>query len=137
MQAELKTLETQEIQFNHTYFKEYNEAKSYLRESRQGLRKLAHRTVTDVRDLKILLGGLDETNDTVFLKIFINRMKDLMVETLESLKEAKEKYNSALETFDNLNSAIKSQNIQLKKLLTEKKKISPLSTATVACIVAD
>merc|ERR1712203_120585 len=97
-----------------TFFQKFNEAKSYLRETRQGLRKLADRTIYDVRDLKNVLGGLDETNGLIFLKIFINRMKDLMLETLESLEEAKEKYNSALETFDNLNSSIKAQNIQVK-----------------------
>merc|ERR550532_1801474 len=90
-----------------TFFQKFNEAKSYLRETRQGLRKLADRTVKDVRGLKIVLGGLDETNDPLFLKIFINRMKDLMLETLESLKEAKEKYNTAVETFVNVKYSIK------------------------------
>jgi len=86
-----------------TFFQKFNEAKSYLRETR----KLADRTVKDVRGLKIVLGGLDETNDPLFLKIFINRMKDLMLETLESLKEAKEKYNTAVETFVNVKYSIK------------------------------
>jgi len=117
MHAKLKKIEKEEIQFVGNYFPKFNEAKSYLRQTRQGLRKLADRTVKDVRDLKILLDGLDESS--VFLNISINRMKDLMIETLETLKEAKEKYNSALETFDNLNFAIKSQNIQLEKLVTE------------------
>jgi len=150
MQAELKTLETQEIQFNHTYFKEYNEAKSYLRESRQGLRKLAHRTVTDVRDLKILLEALDETNDTIFLKISINRMKDLMVETLETLKEAKEKYNSAVETFENLNSYVTLHNRKLEKMSTKGSDeyeawtarwragtLGTITASTTGCIIAD
>jgi len=114
MQAELRKLEIEQIQFGENYFEAFNQAKSYLRETRQGLRKLADRTVKDVRDLKTVLGGLDESNDPFFLKIFINRMKDLMVETLESLEEAKEKYNSALETFDNLNSSIQVQYIQLQ-----------------------
>jgi len=120
MQAELKTLEIEQVQFEENYFEAFNQAKSYLRETRQGLRKLADRTVKDVRDLKTVLGGLDKTNDPYFLKIFINRMKDLMIETLESLEEAKEIYNSVLETFDNLNSSIKAQNIQLQGQ-TEKK----------------
>jgi len=119
MNTKLKTLSNQDIQFKDNYFPAYNEAKSYLRETRQGLRKLAHRTVADVRDLKLLLEGLDKNEDTVFLKISINKMKDLMIKTLETLKEAKEKYNSARETFENLNSSIKIQNDQLKILLTE------------------
>jgi len=113
MQAKLKTLEIEQIQFAENYFEAFNQAKSYLRQTRQGLRKLADKTVKDVRDLKIVLGGLDKTNGLIFLKIFINRMKDLMVETLESLEEAKEKYNSAVETFENLNSSIKAQNLQI------------------------
>merc|ERR1712066_806297 len=59
----------------------------YLRQTRQGLRKLADKTVKDVRDLKIVLGGLDKTNGLIFLKIFINRMKDLMVESLDAERE--------------------------------------------------
>ena len=113
MHAKLKKIEKEEIQFVGNYFPKFNEAKSYLRQTRQGLRKLADRTVKDVRDLKTVLGGLDKTNDPYFLKIFINRMKDLMIETLESLEEAKEIYNSVLETFDNLNSSIKAQNLQI------------------------
>jgi len=119
MTVELKTMENQEIQFQENYFPTYNKAKSYLRETRQGLRKLADRTVTDVRDLKDLLEGLDQTDDVFFLKLSIDKMKDLMIETLKTLKEAKEKYNLALKTFDNLNSAIRSQNIQLTKMVTE------------------
>merc|ERR1719245_2754202 len=111
MTAELKTLGTQ---FNDTYFPKYNEAKSYLRQSRRDLRKLADRTVTDVRDMKIFLGALDETKDSSgvnpFLEIFFNRMKDLMIETLETLKNAKIKYNSALNTYDNLKHQTESEN---------------------------
>jgi len=121
MNAKLKTFETKAIQFNDTYFPKFNKAKSYLRQSRRDLRKLADRTVTDVRDMKIFLGALDETKDSSgvnpFLKIFLNRMKDLMIETLENLKEAKGNYNSALETFDNLKQQIESENRKLNKML--------------------
>jgi len=150
MNAELKTLETQEIKFNASYFLQYNEAKSYLRQTRQGLRKLAHRTVADVRDLKILLGALDESKESVFIELFIEKMKDLMIETLKTLKEAKEKYNSAIETFDNLNLSIKSQNKHLEKMVTENsdeynawvKKLrggiyGAITTSTIATIIAD
>jgi len=89
-----------------------------LRETRQGLRKLARKSVTHVRDSKILLGGFDKNKDPIFLKFTINKVRDLMIETLESLKEAKEKYNSAIETFGNLNHSIKIQNKQLTNLLT-------------------
>merc|ERR1739845_314897 len=110
MDAELKLLESEELQFEDNYFPAYNEAKRYLRETRQGLRKLADRTVTEVRDLKILLEDLDKTNDTVLLKASLDKMKDLMIETLKTLKEALEKYNSAVATFEKLNHSIATQN---------------------------
>jgi len=119
MQAELKLLETEEMKFEDNYFPKYNEAKRYLRETRQELRELAYRTVTEVRDLKVLLEDLDKTNDHFFLKNAIDQMKDLMIETLETLKEAREKYNTAVQTFEDLNSSIKTQNIQLEKMLIE------------------
>jgi len=70
------------------------EAKSYLRlrQSRRDLRKLAETTITDVREMKIVLGALDESKD-LFIKILMNRMKDRMIETLNTLKNAKGKYN--------------------------------------------
>merc|ERR1712157_179461 len=108
--------ESEELQFEDNYFPKYNEAKSYLRQTRQALRKLADKTVREVRDLKVLLEDLDKTDDTVFLKLSIEKMKDLMISTLETLKEAKEKYNLALDTFENLTSTVKTQNRKLEKL---------------------
>merc|ERR1712001_115890 len=150
MDVELKLLETDELQFEDNYFPAYNEAKRYLRETRQGLRKLAGRTVTEVRDLRILLEDLDKDEDPVLLKASLDTMKDLMIETLETLNEALEKYNSALETFENLNSSIATQNRKLEKMVnknsaeynawTEKLRASIYTTiagSTVGCIVAD
>jgi len=158
MNAKLKTFETKAIQFNDTYFPKFNKAKSYLRQSRRDLRKLADRTVTDVRDMKIFLGALDETKDSSgvnpFLKIFLNRMKDLMIETLENLKEAKGNYNSALETFDNLKQQIDGENRKLNKMLDKnseeykawKKDVNKAidsslaavaATSTTACVIVD
>merc|ERR1711944_188645 len=117
MDAELKLLESEELQFKDNYFPAYNEAKSYLRQTRQALRKLADKTVKDVRDLKLLLEDLDETDDTFLLKTAIESMKNLMIDTLKTLEEAVEKYNSALDTFEKLNSSIKTQNRKLEKLL--------------------
>merc|ERR1712062_521432 len=121
MNAKLKTYELTATQFNDTYFPKFNQAKSYLRQSRRELRKLAERTVTDVRDMKIFLGALDETKDSsdvnLALKIFMKRMKDLMIETLETLKKTKEKYNLALETMGGLNFKIKVVNRKLEKLV--------------------
>merc|ERR1712045_783918 len=113
MDAELKLLESEELQFEDNYFPAYNEAKRYLRETRQGLRKLAGRTVTEVRDLRILLEDLDKDEDPVLLKASLDKMKDLKKKTQKKMKEAFKKYNSAVETFENLNSSIATQNRKL------------------------
>merc|ERR1711997_1299632 len=102
----------QGVDFDEQYFQDYNEAKSYLLETRQKLMGLAQRTVKDVRDLKVVLEHLDESTDSVFLTIFTNRMKDLMSET--GMIEAREKYESAVKTFENLNSFIKTNNRNLE-----------------------
>lgn len=150
MDAELKLLENEELQFEDNYFPKYNEAKSYLRQTRQALRKLADKTVREVRDLKVLLEALDKTDDTFLLKQSIEKMKDLMISTLETLKEALEKYNLALDTFENLTSTVKTQNRKLEKL-TDKKSAeykdmatkmraglyTTVATSTVGLIFAD
>jgi len=115
---ELKNLETEGKKYQTDYFPAFNKAKRFLRESRQKLRKLADSTVKEVKALKALLKDLDETKDTVLLEISLDKMKDLMIETLETLKEAHEKYNSASEIFQNINSSVKETNIRLKKMAT-------------------
>jgi len=118
MHAELETLK---IKLNSTYFSTFIDAKSYLRKARQDLRKLADKTLKDVRDAKSLLEALDEINDSsdanLFLELLINTMKDLMIETLDTLKKAKIEYNSAMETFDNLNFEIKTDHQKLERML--------------------
>merc|ERR1712241_286159 len=150
MNAQLGLLETEEIKFEDNYFQSFNEAKSYLRQTRQELRELAQRTVSDVRDLKILLEDLDKSDDTVLLQVSIEKMKDLMIETLERLNVAREKYNSALVSFENLNSSIKVQNRKLAKMVnngtaeykawTDKVRVGTygaIGGTTISCIVAD
>merc|ERR1711997_656814 len=108
----------QGVDFDEQYFQDYDEAKSYLLETRQKLMGLAQRTVKDVRDLKIVLEHLEESTGSVFLTIFTNRMKDLMSET--GVLEAREKYESAVKTFENLNSFIKTNNRNLEYTFEKK-----------------
>jgi len=120
MMVDLKTLKYEtELQIVGDYFREYNKAKSFVRETLQTFRKLADKTVTDVRDSKILLEDLDKNKVSLFLKISLGKMKDLMIETLETLSEANKEYKNAVETFNNLNSSIASKNKQLEKMLTK------------------
>jgi len=140
MQTELKTLQTEENQFEDNYFPKFNSAKYNLRQSRQDLRWLADRTVITVRHMKILLEDFDETNEFILLKTSIDIMKDLMIRTLETLKKNKENYNSALGTFDNFK--IKTGNQKLGKMLDEDSKelIRAAVTSTngkLACLIID
>merc|ERR1712062_465848 len=108
MEAELKTLQftIEQLQNEKNYFPEFNEAKSLLRRTRQELRDLAKRTLSDERSLTIVLDGIDESPATAtqvtLLKIAIANMEDLMIETKKRVEEASAKYNEAHEAFDNL-----------------------------------
>lgn len=133
MTAELRTLKTEDIRtFSESIdsgvdlstlnelktmdnvFPKFNMAKSYVRETREELRKLAYRTVIDVSDVKPLIEALDETNGALFIKISINRIKELMNVTLVTLEEAKIKYNLAIQDFENIKFifAIKNRELQ-------------------------
>jgi len=112
MEAHLKNLQSKVPGLSNVdnYFPKFNEAKSYLRQTRQELRELAHRTKAEVNYLNILLDDLDNNKHPVLLTATIDRMKILMKETKERLFEAKNKYNSANEAFDNLISSLILQN---------------------------
>ena len=81
---------------------------------------MADKTVTDTRDLKILLDLIDQNNrkdsDGLMLTIALESMKNLMVITEDRLSEAYELYNKAILKFENLNSSIQTQNHFIKKL---------------------
>jgi len=92
----------------------FMEAKSYLRQTIQELEVLAFRTMDEVNNMNILLDEHDKSKHPVLLKVTIDRMKILMKETKEILEEAKTKYHSANEAFDNLISSLKMQIIILE-----------------------
>ena len=121
MNMELKRLDKSETQFyRDEYFPQFNSAKSQLRQVRLKLRKLADKTVTDTRDLKILFDLIDQNNrkdsDGLMLTIALESMKNLMVITEDRLSEAYKLYNTAILKFENLNSSIQTQNHFIKKL---------------------
>merc|ERR1712062_590581 len=116
MEAELNILqfEIEQLQNEENHFPEFNEAKSLLRKTRQELRELAERTLSDERSLTLLLDGIDKSHTTAtqvtLLKIAIANMEDLMIETKKRLEEARAKYNEAHEAFDNLILSVAKQN---------------------------
>merc|ERR1712193_515041 len=111
METELNNLREQVPALTNetNYFPEFNEAKFYLRQTRQELRELAERTLGEVKGLTFLLNALDISPNITILKLALTGMKDLMIKTLKILKVANEKYRKAEETFDNLVSSVEEQ----------------------------
>merc|ERR1712038_537457 len=121
MELELKSLQSEfsSLQKEKNYFPEFNEAKRYLRETRQELRELAHRTVKEEENVRILLDDLDSGKEAVLLQLTIDRMRLLMKETQERLEEGKQKYILAHKVFENLISSVKLQGGILDKEVAE------------------
>jgi len=113
MEAELKTLASKfsSLQNEKSYFPDFTKAQSSLRQTRQELRELAHRTVTEEENVRSLLDALDnaKSHKPILFKAAIGRMKLLMEETQEKLKAAKNKYEEAQLYFENLISFVKEQ----------------------------
>merc|ERR1712038_1953421 len=113
MEAELKSLALKfsSLREEKSSFPEFNKAKSSLRQTRQELRELAHRTVKEEKNVRILLDALDngKSHKPLLLKAAIGRMKLLMEETKEKLKAAKIKYEEAQLSYTNLISSVKEQ----------------------------
>merc|ERR1712062_848949 len=124
METELNNLQAQVPALSNptNYFPEFNEAKSYLRQTRQELRGLAFKTVDEVKDLTKILKALDKSGHITLLKLLLAKMKDLMIETLKILKVANEKYGEAHLTFNNLVSSVEKQKGIVSQTLIEVEK---------------
>merc|ERR1712125_158643 len=113
MEAELKSLALKfsSLREEESFFPEFTKAQSSLRQTRQELRELAHRTVTEEENVRSLLDALDnaKSHKPILFKAAIGRMKLLMKETREKLKAAKNKYEEAQLYFENLISFVKEQ----------------------------
>merc|ERR1712062_721684 len=132
METELNNLQEVAALINPTnYFPKFNEAKSYLRQTRQELRELAFKTIDEVKDLTLLLKALDRSEHIAILKLLLAKMKDLMIETLKILKVANEKYGEAHKTFNNLVSSVEKQKgIVSQTLIKVDKKFQEDETAS-------
>merc|ERR1712018_506773 len=113
MEAELKSLALKfsQLREEKSFFPDFTKAQSSLRQTRQELRELAHRTVTEEENVRSLLDALDnaKSHKPILFKAAIGRMKLLMEETQEKLKAAKNKYEEAQLYFENLISFVKEQ----------------------------
>merc|ERR1712062_945113 len=119
MEVGLKTLkyEVPKLRIDGNYFSDFNQAKSYVRQTRQGFREFAYKAVIELRDLKVLIQDVDKSQDSILLKISLGKVKDLMIKTLKTLKEAEENYQNAVELFHGLNTSITSKHEELEKML--------------------
>ena len=113
MRYEIDNIEYEELTAED--ISRYQQVKSSLEKVRQDLIKLGHKTVTDVRDLMIILDDLDESNDPTLFRISIDNMKDLMDYTKKTLEEAKAKYNSAVDDFQNFMFSIQQKKRRIEK----------------------
>merc|ERR1712079_890941 len=118
LEAELNPLQAQ-VPGLQSYVAAFNETKSYLQQIRQELRDLADTAVKEIRDVFELLEDLDRNNDPVLLKLAIDIIKDLMLETKERLEAAREKYQSVRQAFGNLISTVTTQNEMLDPTVGE------------------
>merc|ERR1712004_564450 len=112
MEAGVNTLIAQSPRLKNkwVYVAAFNEAKSYIDQTRQDLRDLADTAVKEIRDVIELLEDLDRNNDPDLLKLAIDIIKDLILETKERLEAAREKYQSVRQAFGNLISSVTTQN---------------------------
>merc|ERR1712073_295910 len=94
---------SKELNGASSYFERVNVATSNLRQTRQELRELADRTVTEGRNLALLLDALPGSGTLdALLTVFIDTMKVLMIETQEKYEVAMAKYDSAITAFYDL-----------------------------------
>merc|ERR1712079_894186 len=122
LEAELNPLQAQ-VPGLQSYVAAFNETKSHLQQIRQELRDLADTAVKEIGDVFELLEDLDRNNDPVLLKLAIDIIKDLMLETKERFEAAREKYQSALQAFDNLISTVTTQNEMINQMVGQSEEI--------------
>merc|ERR1711902_303671 len=124
LEVELKTMPYSDetgLGLEGNYFPAYNEAKRYLRETEQKLREFAYKTVAEVRDLKTLFAAVDETQDQAerqdLFRFPVEKMTGFMSDTLEKLREANEKYETAKNTFVDLKNFSTKSKDKVEKML--------------------
>merc|ERR1711923_123705 len=124
LEVELKTMPHSNVTglgLEGNYFPAYNEAKRYLRETGQKLRQFAYKTVAEVRDLKTLFAAVDETQDQAerqdLFRFPVDKMTGFMSDTLEKLREANEKYETAKKTFVDLKNFSTQSKEKVEKML--------------------
>ena len=104
MNAQLKSLKSADEKFKAEYYTKFMQAKTEIRYVRNQLKKLASKTMAEVRSLKLLLSDVNRNGDAVLLKISLKKLKDLMTESREILDDSTTKYYKSIRVLDELNS---------------------------------
>ena len=119
LQMEMEEIGLDETKIQNNYKTKYLKVKSELRQVRQNLRKLAHKTGTATEDLLLLLDGMENNPDPVLEEAQFETMKDLLKDTKLLLEDANEKYNKAVDILDGLSHDMGQAIEKLRKRLTE------------------
>ena len=95
VQQDIAALTSQNLKFTKDFLTEYHGAKEEVRVIRQDLRKLARKTVSACDKMKKLIENWDE-KENAFIKQQFKIMRLLLEESLETLENAKIRYNTAI-----------------------------------------
>jgi prefoldin subunit 5 len=95
VQQDIAALTSQNLKFTKDFLTEYHGAKEEVRVIRQDLRKLARKTVSACNKMKKLIENWDEKKNA-FIKQQFKIMRLLLEESLETLENAKIRYNKAI-----------------------------------------
>merc|ERR1711884_821600 len=84
-------------------------------------RQFAYKTVAEARDLKTLFAAVDESQDQAerqnLFRLAIDKLTGFMSDTLEKLREANEKYETAKKTFVDLKNFSTQSKEKVEKML--------------------
>jgi hypothetical protein len=94
-QQDIAALTSQNLKFTKDFLTDYHAAKEDVRVIRQDLRKLARKTVSACDKMKKLIENWDE-KENAFIKQQFKIMRLLLEESLETLENAKIRYNTAI-----------------------------------------
>ena len=95
IQEDIAMIAAQNLRFTKDFLTAYHAAKEEVRMIRQDLRKLAGKTVDACNNMKKLIEKWDELGNA-FIKQTFKFMRQLVEESLETLENAKTRYNKAI-----------------------------------------
>ena len=95
IQNATEEIELENLRITKEFLDEYYLSKGELREARQMLRKLAEKTVSACKDIKLLIETWDDTS-SIYIEKQFSFMKQLLKDSVTILGKSKEKYNNAV-----------------------------------------